>query len=71
MGKGTVVEKDFEGTPISSQMVLSLMKPFFGKGYCVTTDNFYTSHELAEALISRQMILYGIVHANEKGCLMG
>lgn len=52
---------------MSSQVVMSLMKPLFEKGYCVTTDNFYTSPELAETLIARSCDTYGTVCGNRKG----
>ncbi|KAG8229881.1 hypothetical protein J437_LFUL008273 [Ladona fulva] len=61
MGKGTILDDTFKNMSMSSQVVMSLMKQLFEKGYCVTTDNFYTSPELAEALISHACDTYGTV----------
>lgn len=40
-------------------MVLSLMKKLLGKGYCLSVDNFYTSPDLADLLISQHTV-YGM-----------
>ncbi|KAG8236323.1 hypothetical protein J437_LFUL018599 [Ladona fulva] len=66
-GKGTILDDTFKNLSMSSQVVMSLMKPLFEKGYCVTTDNFYTSPELAEALISHSCDTYGTVRVTRKG----
>ena len=42
------------------------MKPLFGKGYCVTVDNYYTSPQLADALVMNQTDTYGALHMNRK-----
>ena len=47
-GKGTKMNKKYEHLPISSQIVTTLLEPLLGKGYCLTTDNFCTSPQLAE-----------------------
>ncbi|KAG8239616.1 hypothetical protein J437_LFUL018360 [Ladona fulva] len=60
-GKGTILDDTFKNTSMSSQVVKFLMKPLSEKGYCVTTDNFYTSPKLAEALISHSCDTYGTV----------
>ncbi|KAJ4450248.1 hypothetical protein ANN_01667 [Periplaneta americana] len=52
-GKGTVVDEEYKDLPVSSQVVMTLMKPLLGKDYCLTTDNFYTSLQLADILISK------------------
>ncbi|KAG8235894.1 hypothetical protein J437_LFUL010124 [Ladona fulva] len=52
---------------MSSEVVMSLMKLLFEKGYCVTTNNFYTYPKLAEALISHSCDTYGTVHVSQKG----
>ncbi|KAG8239463.1 hypothetical protein J437_LFUL019100 [Ladona fulva] len=51
-GKGTLFDNEFKDKPMSSQVVMTLMKPLLDKGYCLITDNFYTFPELAEWLIS-------------------
>ena len=35
-----------------SKVVLSLLNDYLYKGYCVTLDNYYTSPELADELVS-------------------
>ena len=38
VGKGTQFDPEYDEYPVSSRVVLSLMKPLFGKSYCVTVD---------------------------------
>lgn len=52
---------DFLSLPKSSQIVLSLCKDLLGKGYCLTTDNFYSSPQLADILVSHNTDTYGTV----------
>lgn len=66
-GKGTALDSEFEEMPMSSQVVMSLMKPLLDKGYCLTTDNFYTSPELAELLVSRSTDMYGTLRKTRRG----
>lgn len=66
-GKTTLFDPEFRGQPISAQVVLSLMKPLLDKGYCLTTDNYYTSPQLAEFLVSRNTDTYGTIKKNRKG----
>ena len=40
-------------------MVLSLLQQYLNKGYCVTLDNYYTSPELAKALLLNQTDCFG------------
>ena len=42
------------------------MKPLFGKGYCVTVDNYYISPQLADALVMNQTDTYGTLRLNRK-----
>lgn len=65
-GKGTNFDADYQNLPMGSQVVLSLMKPLLCKGYCLTTDNFYTSPELADILISNKTDTYGTMKTNRK-----
>ncbi|KAG8235686.1 hypothetical protein J437_LFUL014030 [Ladona fulva] len=67
MGKGTILDDTFKNMSMSSQVMMSLMKPLFEEGYCVTTDNFYTSPELEKALISHSCNTYGTVCVTRKG----
>ena len=42
------------------------MKPLCWKGYCVTLDNYYTSPQLAEALVMNQTDTYGTLRLYRK-----
>ena len=53
------MNKKYQHLPISSQIVMTLLEPLLGKGYCLTTDNFYTSPQLAELLLSHKTDCYG------------
>ncbi|KAG8239118.1 hypothetical protein J437_LFUL016768 [Ladona fulva] len=53
--------------PMSSQIVMILMKPLLDKGYCLITDNFHTSLELAEWLISHSSDTYGTLRRTRRG----
>lgn len=66
VGKGTQLDQDYNEYPVSSRIVLSLMKPLLGKGYCVTVDNYYTSPQLADALVRNQTDIYGTLRLNRK-----
>ncbi|KAG8237447.1 hypothetical protein J437_LFUL015975 [Ladona fulva] len=65
-GKGSALNEEYKGLPKSSQIVLALMKPLLGKGYCVTTDNYYTSPELADLLTSKGTDTYGMLRITSK-----
>ncbi|GFS70127.1 piggyBac transposable element-derived protein 4 [Trichonephila clavipes] len=66
-GKGTILNEQFKNLPVSSQVVMTLFYPLLNKGHGVTTDNFYTSPELAELLVSYKTDIYGTVRLNRKG----
>lgn len=66
VGKGTQFDPEYDEYPVSSRVVLSLMKSLFGKGYCVTVDNYYTSPQLADALVMNQTDTYGTLRLNRK-----
>ncbi|CAL1278575.1 unnamed protein product [Larinioides sclopetarius] len=51
----------------TTNIVMTLLKDQLDKGYCVTLDNFYTSPELAELLISHRTDLYGTLRPNIMG----
>lgn len=48
--KGTILDDEYKDRSILSQVILTLIKPLLDKGYCVITDNFSISPELAEIL---------------------
>lgn len=66
-GKGTIIDHEFPNLPISSQVVMSLMKPLLNKGYCLTIDNYYNSVELSDLLSLYRTETYGTVRANRIG----
>lgn len=53
-----------QNQPAGERVVLKLMKPYFGGGYNVTTDNFFTGLDLAVALKEKKITLVGT--ANKK-----
>ncbi|XP_071053828.1 piggyBac transposable element-derived protein 4-like [Onthophagus taurus] len=65
-GKGTLISNKYKNWPMSSQIVLSLMEPLLNLGYCVTTDNFYTSPQLADFLAQRKTDSYGTMRMNRQ-----
>lgn len=65
-GKGTICNIDGQQLAFSTKIVLSLMEELLGKGYCLTVDNFYTSPELADILISQHTDVYGTVKLSRK-----
>lgn len=50
-GKGTKLNPRYSSYGMATSCVLTLLEPLLNQGYCVTTDNFYTSPELYDILI--------------------
>lgn len=65
-GKNTVLDREFSDLPMSSQVVMTLMKPLLNKGYCLTMDNFYNSPQLADLLIGKKTDVYGTLRVSRK-----
>ncbi|XP_068122221.1 piggyBac transposable element-derived protein 4-like [Hyperolius riggenbachi] len=65
-GKGTKFNPRFSDYGVATSSVLSLAEPLLDKGYCVTTDNFYSSPELFKILIKRRTDAYGTVRPNRR-----
>lgn len=65
-GKGTTWDQKYSQYGISTSSVLTLMDPLLDNGYCLTTDNFYTSPELADLLIHRKTDIYGTVRPRRR-----
>lgn len=66
-GKGTKLDSEYAHLGMSGQVVMSLMKPLLGKGYCLVTDNYYTSPLLADELVQQYSTdIYGTVRAIRK-----
>lgn len=49
-----------------SRVVLDMVRPYFGSGRGVTTDNFFTSIPLAEELLKQQLTITGTLRANKR-----
>lgn len=62
--KGTQLMKEYKDLPKSSQVEMTLMK-LLKKGHCLTTDNFYTSPELANLLVNHYTDTYRTVKQTE------
>jgi len=52
--------------PLGTHVVLTLMEPYFGRGYNVTVDNFFTSAELAKKLLEKRTSLVNTLRLNRK-----
>ncbi|XP_068122086.1 piggyBac transposable element-derived protein 4-like [Hyperolius riggenbachi] len=65
-GKGTRFSQTFSNYGMATSSVLTLMEPLLDQGYCVTTDNFYTSPELCELLVQNKTDCYGTVRPNRR-----
>lgn len=65
-GHGTLLNPEFRDHLVSMQVVLTLAEPLFGKGYCLTMDNYYNCPRLADILITHQTDVYGTLKVNRK-----
>ena len=45
---------------------MTLIEQYFGRGYNITMDNFFTSVELAQKLLDRRTSLVGTLRLNRK-----
>lgn len=66
---GTIMSVKYKKMQITSQVVLSLLDPLLDQGYCLTTDNFYTSPQLADYLIKHKTDTYGTMGLNRREIL--
>lgn len=66
-GKGTIFMPEYESYGLSTKTVMSLIHDLKNRGYLLTTDNFYTSPELAELLLQCKTDICGTVRPNRKG----
>ena len=57
--------KQFNDYTNTSKVVLSLLRGFYNKSYCVTLDNFYTSPEIAKELLSLETDCYGTLRKKQ------
>jgi hypothetical protein len=51
---------------LGTHVIMKLMEPYFGLGYNVTTDNFFTSKLLAEKLLAQRTTLVGTVRSHRR-----
>lgn len=65
-GKGTIISQKYKDMPMTSQVVLLLADSLLDMGYCITTDNYYTSPQLADFLTSKKTDTYGTLRSNRK-----
>ncbi|GFY23758.1 piggyBac transposable element-derived protein 4 [Trichonephila clavipes] len=65
-GKGTLFDEKYKHMCMSSQVVMTLMEPLLNKGHCLTTDNFYSSPELADIIIQSLTDMYGTLKPRRK-----
>lgn len=65
-GKETLFMDKYQEYGCSTKSVMTLVDGLLGQGYCLTTDNFYTSPELAELLIAEKTDLVGTMRSNRK-----
>ncbi|GFV95850.1 piggyBac transposable element-derived protein 4 [Trichonephila clavipes] len=65
-GKGTLFDEKYKHMCMSSQVVMTLMGPLLNKGHCLTTDNFYSSPELADIPIQSLTDIYGTLKPRRK-----
>ena len=65
-GSDTSYLEKYMHLPITTRIVLSLMDPLLGKGYCLYTDNFYTSPTLADMLVDCNTDTIGTVKVARK-----
>ncbi|XP_055928749.1 piggyBac transposable element-derived protein 4-like [Argiope bruennichi] len=66
-GKGTNFHDAYNDYGLSTKSVMTLLHELKGKGYCLSTDNYYTSPELAELLIQSKTDICGTLRSNRKG----
>lgn len=59
-------DPNFQKKPLGENVALELMKPYYGLGYGVTTDNFFTSLKLCDELKSKKTSLVGTIKRNRR-----
>ncbi|XP_068201645.1 piggyBac transposable element-derived protein 4-like [Palaemon carinicauda] len=65
-GKDSQYMEKYMDIPVSNRIVSSLMDPLLNKGYCLYTDNFYTSSTLADSLVDEETDTVGTVRVTRK-----
>ncbi|XP_064079451.1 piggyBac transposable element-derived protein 4-like [Macrobrachium nipponense] len=65
-GKDTQYMEKYMNLPVSNRIVSSLIDPLLNKGYCLYTEDFYTSPTLADALADEKTDIVGTVRVTRK-----
>lgn len=65
-GKGTTFQTEYEEYGTATKSVMTLIHELLGQGYSLTTDNFFSSPELAELLIREKTDLCGTLRSNRR-----
>lgn len=47
-------------------VVKNLMKPYFGFGHCISTDNYFTTYNLAVYLLTKKTTIIGTIRKNKR-----
>lgn len=63
----TIIENENTGIGKSGEIVLSLLKPYLGKGHTLYVDNFYSSPELFTFLHNNYTNVCGAARKRRKG----
>lgn len=50
----------------SKMLVLDLISPFFGRGYNITADRFFSSFDLGQTLLEKQLTYIGTLMTNKR-----
>jgi hypothetical protein len=66
-GKDTKWDDKYKNLGLSMSSVLSLIEPLLNQGYCLITDNFYTSPGLYEILLDNKTDSFGIARSTRNG----
>ena len=67
-GKDTVYHPDVAAdSPIGSKVIYTLVNSLFGKGYCISMDNFFSSPQLYNMLCDNNTDSVGTLSANRNG----
>ena len=53
-------------TDLPGDVCLNRLQPYFGKGYKVTTDNYFTSLKLAEELMTKKTTILGTIRKQRR-----
>ena len=66
-GKNTIYHPDVAADlPIGSKVIYTLVNPLFGKGYCISINNFFSSPQLYDMLCDNNTDSVGTLSANRK-----